>query len=337
MRVTDRPGVASLLQHTGVLHALERLPRARGLVVLNYHRVGELADNPFDDATFSATAETFRTQMSYLKKRFALPPASEILDALGRGRFDDPTALVTFDDGYRDNHAIAFPVLRDLGLPACFFVVTRLLDAPVLPWWDRVAHLVKQTTVDVLTLEYPTRLVFDLRTVPRPRVTWRILRAYKEARPLDESRFFAELAAQTGISVDIDRLGRALFMSWEGAREMARDGMTIGSHTATHPVLASLPEAAQRNELIESRERIGQMVGVAPELLAYPVGGPDAFTDLTKRLAREAGYRAAFCYYGGLNHPATTDLFAIARLAVEHDQTPAQFRLRVSLAAVGGL
>lgn len=261
MRVIDRPAVATLMQYTGLLHAIERLPRQRGLVVLNYHRVGSLADNPFDDATFSATAESFRTQMSYLKQRFAMPSVGEILDAIGRGRFEDPTALVTFDDGYRDNHAIAFPVLRELDLSACFFVVSGLLDAPRLPWWDQVAYAIKQTRVDELTLDYPARLVFDLRTTSRRLVTWRILRAYKDAKPLDEARFVDRLAAQTGVAIDADRLGRELFMSWDNVRDMARAGMTIGSHTASHPVLASLSEAAQRHELIESRERIGLMMG----------------------------------------------------------------------------
>ena len=335
MSLIDRPRVAAVLKQTGVLAAMERLPRARGLLVLNYHRVGERAGNPFDDATFSATAEAFRAQVSYLKARFALPPVRDILDSLARGRFDEPTALVTFDDGYRDNHEIAFPVLRELGVPACFFVVTGLLDAPTLPWWDHVAYSVKQTAVERLRLDYPERLDFDLRVTPRPRVAWRILRAYKDAARLDEARFFDRLAEQTRVTVDVDRLGRTLFMSWDAAREMAGAGMTIGSHTVTHPLLASLDEAAQRVELRESRERIGEMVGATPDVLAYPVGGPAAFTAATKRIAREAGYNAAFCYYGRLNRPATTDLFAISRIAVEHADTLSQFRLRTTLSGVG--
>ncbi|HEX8030337.1 MAG TPA: polysaccharide deacetylase family protein [Vicinamibacterales bacterium] len=336
MRLLDYPGVAGLLRMTGALQVLERLPRKRGLIVLNYHRVGDPAGNPFDDATFSATAAAFRAQMSYVKDRFATPPAATILESFSRGRFDAPTALVTFDDGYRDNHTIAFPVLRELNVPACFFVVSGMLDRPRLPWWDGVAYAIKQTQVDRLILEYPTRLEFDLRSTARRLITWRILRAYKDASSIDDARFFDELGLRTGVVIDPEQLGRGLFMSWDDAREMAAAGMTIGSHTVTHPVLAALPEAAQRRELIESRDRIGHMVGVSPELFAYPVGGPGAFTEVTKRAAREAGYRAAFCYYGSLNLPATTDMYAIARLAVEHDQTPAQFRLRLATAAIGG-
>jgi hypothetical protein len=138
-RWAARPPVASFLRTTGILRACERLRRTPGLLVLNYHRLGELTGNQFDDAVFSATAERFRAQVTYLKRWFVMPPPHEILDSLSRGSFDDPTALVTFDDGYRDNHELAFSVLRDLEVPACFFVVTGLLDARRLPWWDCVA------------------------------------------------------------------------------------------------------------------------------------------------------------------------------------------------------
>ena len=330
-RVLDRPIVASLLQTSGVLRALELASRERALFVLNYHRLGAIAGNALDDATFSATAADLRLQMTYLKRWFAMPPVAAILESVARGRFSEPTALVTFDDGYRDNYELGFPVLRSLGVPACFFVVTGYVDAPSLPWWDRVAYSVKRTAVDVLRIGYPEGLEFDLRTTPRDLVTYRILRAYKQARSLDQERFFGELSSATGVDVDGPALSRELFVTWPAAREMQNAGMTIGSHTVTHPILASLPEAAQRRELVESRERIGQMLGAKPDVLAYPVGGRTAFTDVTKRLAREAGYRAAFSYFGVRNDPEQLDPFSISRVAVEHTDSHAQFRLNATL------
>ncbi len=57
----------------------------------------------------------------------------------------EPAALVTFDDGYRDNFEIAAPILRDRGVPATFFLPTAFLESPRLPWWDEVACIIKQT------------------------------------------------------------------------------------------------------------------------------------------------------------------------------------------------
>jgi peptidoglycan/xylan/chitin deacetylase (PgdA/CDA1 family) len=122
-------------------------------------------------------------------------------------------------------------------------------------------------------------------------------------------------------------------MSWDAVGEMARSGMTIGSHTATHPVLASISETMQYRELRDSRQRIADVIGLEPELLAYPVGGDEAFTRTTKRLARVTGYRAAFRFSGCFNHASTIDPFAIARVGVDHAETLGQFRLRLTLAS----
>lgn len=331
-RLLDRPSLALLLRHTGVLGLLEHLRRTPGLLVLNYHRVGEPVGDLFDEGTYSATAEALRAQVTYMKRWFAMPSTEELLRSLDRKSFADPTVFLTFDDGYRDNYDVAFPALRELRVPACFFVVTGLLDAPRLPWWDRVAYSVKRARVDRLTLTYPEPLTFNLQTMSRDRVIRRILRACKDARPLVASRFFDELAMATGVEVDSEGLARTLFMSWDAVGEMARSGMTIGSHTATHPVLASISESMQYRELRESRQRIADMIGFRPELLAYPVGGDDAFTRTTKRLARVSGYRAAFRFSGSFNHASTIDPFAIARVGVDHAETLGQFRLRLTLA-----
>jgi hypothetical protein len=200
--------------------------------------------------------------------------------------------------------------------------------------WDRVAYSIKKMDDLVIRLGYPERLAFDFREVTRARVTWRILRACKDARPFDESRFSDELAAQSGVCVDAQELARTLFISWDAARAMAASGMTIGSHTATHPVLSALPEAAQRRELLESSDRLASVLGSVPEMLAYPVGGPHAFTDVTRRLAREAGYRAAFSYGGPITRSWPVDPFAVPRVAVERAHSPAQFRLRSTFATV---
>lgn len=44
-----------------------------------------------------------------------------------------PRFVLTFDDAYRDFHTHAFPLLRDLGLPATLYVPTGFIDKPLRP------------------------------------------------------------------------------------------------------------------------------------------------------------------------------------------------------------
>ena len=42
------------------------------------------------------------------------------------------------DDGYRDNFVCAFPILKQLGIPATIFLATGYVDSGQLPWYDQV-------------------------------------------------------------------------------------------------------------------------------------------------------------------------------------------------------
>ena len=79
-------------------------------------------------------------------------------------------------------------------------------------------------------------------------------------------------------------------MSWDQLRDAAERGVTIGSHTVSHPNLAKLePGAAIRRELRQSRERIEQEIGRPADTFAYPYGGvPSGLAELG-----ESGYRWA--------------------------------------------
>ncbi len=86
-----------------------------------------------------------------------------------------------------------------------------------------------------------------------------------------------------------------LVMTWPQLRELQDAGMTIGSHTRTHPVLPSYHRSLH-NEVAMSRADIARHLGRAPDFFAYPFGEWDAESAAS---ARSAGYRAARIYRGG--------------------------------------
>ena len=42
---------------------------------------------------------------------------------------------VTFDDGYRDNYTLAYPILKRLGVPFTVYVTTGFIDNRIPMWW----------------------------------------------------------------------------------------------------------------------------------------------------------------------------------------------------------
>jgi peptidoglycan/xylan/chitin deacetylase (PgdA/CDA1 family) len=106
-------------------------------------------------------------------------------------------------------------------------------------------------------------------------------------------------------------------MTWEQLRELQAAGMTIGSHTRTHPVLPDY-HSALHNEVVMSRADIEQHLGRAPDFFAYPFGAWDAQSAAS---ARTAGYRAARTYRGGAWN-TLSDLFHLRAVPVT-DNMPA--------------
>ncbi len=100
-------------------------------------------------------------------------------------------------------------------------------------------------------------------------------------------------------------------MTWDQLRELQAAGMTIGSHTRTHPVLPDY-HAALHNEIVMSRADIAHHLGRAPDFFAYPFG---AWDSASAAWARTAGYRAARAYRGGAWNSAS-DLYHLRAIPV---------------------
>jgi peptidoglycan/xylan/chitin deacetylase (PgdA/CDA1 family) len=92
--------------------------------VILYHKI----DNPARDSLlrggFTPPAR-FRRQMAYLKKQgYVFYTASGLVEHFREHEAFPPHAItLTFDDGWKDNYTNAFPVLRELGIPATIFLV----------------------------------------------------------------------------------------------------------------------------------------------------------------------------------------------------------------------
>lgn len=78
-------------------------------------------------------------------------------------------------------------------------------------------------------------------------------------------------------------------------REMAAQGLTIGSHTRTHPDLTRISDGAAREEIAGSKADLERVLGISVDFLADPGG---AFNTRVAVLARQAGYRAACSVLG---------------------------------------
>ncbi len=304
-------------------------------MVFNYHRIGNCQDCFLDQQVYSTDADGLDQQIRIVKRMSDLLHPKEAMDLIARGLpLKRPASLLTFDDGYHDNFSVALPVLEAHGASAFFFLVTDYLDHPFqVSWWDKIAFLTRRCIgkrIQIRELQHQAWSV-DERNVNA--VITDLLAAYR-GPVRDEAGFMRDLESCAGGG--IDRAPQRVFMDWTEARALVRRGMGVGVHSHTHPIMSRLDEEGQRRELVHSRARLDQELGIECGALAYPVGTRCAFTETTKRIARELGFRCAFSYAGGANEAGALDPFDIKRVAFPSYAGPARSRSVMSMMRLSG-
>src|SRR5687767_14588688 len=94
------------------LPLLERFASRPSLAVLIYHRILRPEESPYDRGAIEATPEQFDEQMSMLRKCHDVVDPDEMVDLILHPRKIARLRIaITFDDGYIDNYATAFPIL----------------------------------------------------------------------------------------------------------------------------------------------------------------------------------------------------------------------------------
>ncbi len=332
MSIGKRERAARLLEGTGAGTMLRALRAWRGLLVMNYHRIGDPTDSPFDRDVFSATPELLDRQLAFARQHFDVISPYDLPDVIERrgGRY----LLLTFDDGYRDNYEHAFPILQAHSLRAVFFLTTGFLDRAQLAWWDEIAWMIRRSPRESLTLSdwMTERLTFDEPS--RERAVRAALRLYKSLRGELTGPFLNALGEATESGRCGDDVAGDTWMTWDMARELKAAGMWIGGHTVTHPVLSSLSRAEQANEIESCKRRLWEELGDPMRLFSYPVGSRHAFNDDTRACLNDAGVELAFSFYGGYRRFNDWDPYDIPRAIVTTSTTLPIFRATATLPQV---
>jgi peptidoglycan/xylan/chitin deacetylase (PgdA/CDA1 family) len=252
--------------------------------IVAYHRVG--SDYEFPSDVPLMVPEDFERQIRYLSRRYQVISLSELGHALKGGTsIPANAAVITFDDGYRDNYAKAYPILKKYGVPATIFLATGHIDNGTPFWWDRVSYAMHNTALE--NLELNQFGIYHFRSTTERWLAARTIRErLKDLLDGEKNLAIEELVSKLG--VDMPRsLGREMFLSWDEVREMSRNGIDFGAHTVNHPTLIGMPLEQARREIVDSQRRIEQNLDRPVDTFAYPDGRLANINDGIKAILRE--------------------------------------------------
>jgi peptidoglycan/xylan/chitin deacetylase (PgdA/CDA1 family) len=311
--------LGKIINNIGLNFVVRKL-RNNNLIVINYHRIsGANHHTDFDDDVFEHTAEVFRKQILWLKKNFDLIDQATLIELVSTGSFNfkGNAVLITFDDGYIDNYTLAYPILKEFGVPAIFFVPYSSIEDRKVGWWDSISWMVGKTALK--RADY-SNVKLDFTSAMSRSVSAKRLHSHLKVTPDSETKtLVAEMSKVLDVELpSLDRQSEEL-MSWGQLKEVAANGIAVGSHSISHRLLSQISDEAQSCEIKDSKRLIEEKLGLPVDTIAYPVGQKTSFNSVTKRLAQEAGYKVAFSFYPGSYSGSIDDLYDVRRIALSSE------------------
>lgn len=104
-----------------------KYPKLQGIPILMYHKVNP--DPSTGGLGLRVPPDKFEWQMKYLRKNgYETVSLEDVMDHFEKGKhLPDKPIVITFDDGYKDNHQFAYPIMKKYGYTGTIFVVSKAI------------------------------------------------------------------------------------------------------------------------------------------------------------------------------------------------------------------
>lgn len=327
--------VLTSLAAGGMPRVLHRLCAPGSASILMYHGV---VRQPLavKDWCFIDESE-FQKQMEYISYWFDVVPLTELYTQSYEAR--RPPAAITFDDGYANNHEVAWPILKKMRLPATIFLNTALIGSDDTVWFCRINDALARTMKKEVKCGGE---VLSIATAEQKQAAGeRIQEILKENRKVNmdggcrcgdrRSQVCEELIRSLG-----DDPGRPIgnespfrMLSPNQIVEMSADGLIdFGAHTRTHAILSRLSDEDLREEIEGSIDEVEGLTGKPCRTFAYPNGRAEDYDERAMKILRERGIAAAVTTIAGPNNKST-DPLEMRRYGIGADMPWRDFKLEI--------
>jgi len=251
-----------------------------------------------------------KTILDYRANGYQFVSLDEVYEIVKSGkRQQKKFVCFTFDDGYKDNYELAYPVLKKYNCPFAIYVTTDFPDKKASMWWYVLEAILKAN--DELVLGDGTKLP-ALTTDEKNKAFDYIRSALFNAKGEDMKKLVRQLLSNYTFSYS--ELAEQLALSWEQIAAMSTDPIcTIGSHTVTHTPLTNLSTEELEQELSDSKDNIEKYICKPVLHFAYPYG---IYNKYIAECAKRSGYKAAVLANGGRVRIEKQSEFEIKRISL---------------------
>ncbi|MBL4608447.1 MAG: polysaccharide deacetylase family protein [Pseudomonadales bacterium] len=255
-------------------------------VVFTFHRV--LTEKEFECTHFQRSIAVSDVALRHflvgIREQFNIISLQQLIEhkQSSAGTLDPEVsyACITFDDGWYDNYTNAFPILKELSIPATIFLSTDYIGSTLGFWWQQLGDTLLDEALTASQRENLAMMLNQYLTTP-------LANSWEADRIIDtikhEHYDHAQVITEQALTI-ANKSSAQHGLSWSQCQEMSNYHISFGSHSISHPRLSLLPRDAQEHELMLSKVEITQKGLSYVNVFCYPYGD---FNDLTLELVKE--------------------------------------------------
>lgn len=289
-------GMAFLL-----IFILKNLKKQHCAAILFYHRFSFGAPDynclPFVDI------REFEKQLRHVKRWYNVITMDMLSNKLYvKEDFQNPAIIITIDDGYRDNYTVAYPILRELEMPAMIYLTTGFINTNKVPWVDHLFEILVSTREKNLC--FPELLdgsFIDLSSFRKREDAF--IKLFHCLLYLDHREKMLAIRKLSEILCVRDsgnNNAERKMLNWHEILEMSRHKITFGAHTVNHPTLSRMEPTEAQREIYESKIAIEEKIGYPVRHFAIPNGKKKDFSEDLKKYCEKLGMTSVVSTESGL-------------------------------------
>jgi peptidoglycan/xylan/chitin deacetylase (PgdA/CDA1 family) len=227
------------------------------------------------------------------KKGYTFISLDELYEILTKRKKASKILVLTFDDGYKDNYEIAYPLLKSKNIPFTIYITTSFLSSSAILWWYMIEEIILEK--DYIELSDGER--YSCKNFREKEITFlKIREKIIKGGNIDIIKTLKKLFSK----YDIDWLGinkkycEKLCLSVEDIKKLSQDTLvTIGSHTKNHYPLSRLSKDKVYEEITAANKELERLIHRKIEHFAYPFGSHLEAGDREFNIVKELGFKTA--------------------------------------------